>query len=263
MNLHYLRKELLFAAFNTVHFSDAVRLLAHTAEFHLRNRISVLGEGVRTTSVNIRIGDTPHRLHFRTGRAGDLFILYEVLAFSAFQIPRSLLDPASVRTIIDCGANIGVTSLYLAQVYPNARIISIEPQPDNFALLLRNTENVPQIEALHAAVVGTSRPSVAFSTKREGWAGRISEDGGIQVPAITLDEVLRFSLSRVDLLKVDIEGAEAEVFAHGSYLDRVQHVVAELHEPYTCAAFAEAMRRHGLSERQPDAFCIATTAHRA
>jgi hypothetical protein len=77
--------------------------------------------------------------------AGDLFVLYEVLAFNAYHIASSLLLPDDVRIVVDCGANIGITSLFLAARYPRAKILSVEPHPENFALLKANVAAVPRI----------------------------------------------------------------------------------------------------------------------
>jgi FkbM family methyltransferase len=205
----------------------------------------------------------PRTVQLRTGRAGDLFILYEVLAFGAYRIAPELVAPTEVHTIVDCGANIGITALYFANAYPNARILSIEANPQNFALLKQNTEMVSRIEPMHACIVATPQPSVRFTIEGPAWGGHIVERGGIEVPAMTLDEIVAsHGLSSIDLLKVDIEGAEEAVFAHGTYLGCVQHVIVELHGSYGYPAFGAAMLRHGLRARKPGAHCTAITAHR-
>jgi FkbM family methyltransferase len=60
--------------------------------------------------------------------------------------------PDNVRVVVDCGANIGITSLFLAARYPRAKILSIEPHPGNFALLKANVETVPRLLPIRACV---------------------------------------------------------------------------------------------------------------
>ena len=97
-----------------------------------------LGTPVARSPLDLWIDrDRPTTLTLRPF-AGDLFVLYEVLAFNAYHIAPSLLPTDNVRVIVDCGANIGITSLFLAARYPGATILSVEPHPENFALLKAN-----------------------------------------------------------------------------------------------------------------------------
>jgi FkbM family methyltransferase len=217
-----------------------------------------------TLSIGLLIGDQLRLLTLRTGRIGDLFVLYEILAFEAYRIPPSLVAPRSVETIVDCGANIGLTSLYFASVYPRARIYSIEADPVNFAALETNVSSEPRITPIHACVVGRSQTAVAFASQGPAWGRqRVEAGSGPSVPALTLDELLaKFAIGRINLLKLDIEGAEREVLATGNYLDVVDHIVAELHDRYRFSDFERAVQAHGLRARASDSTCGAVTAHR-
>jgi len=141
-----------------------------------------------------------------------------VLAFESYWFAEHKVDPAQVRTIIDCGANIGLSALYFTSRYPKAQIISIEPDPANFTLLCKNTENETRIVPVHAAQVGESRTVVNLRQDRPAWDNRIANATGrsdtVQVPAITIDELVhRFDLDEIDVLKVNIEGEEKDLFA--------------------------------------------------
>jgi hypothetical protein len=97
-----------------------------TVHFHLANR-GYISDTAGAISVRILIGDLVRHLTLRTGRIGDLFILYEVLVFNAYRVSSNLIASDKVQTIIDCGANIGLTSLYFASAYPKARIYTLRP----------------------------------------------------------------------------------------------------------------------------------------
>jgi predicted O-methyltransferase YrrM len=99
-----------------------------------------------------------------------LFVLYEVLAFNAYHIARSLLPTDNMRVVVDCGANIGITSLFLAARYPHAAILSVEPHPENYALLKANVAQVPRILPIRGCVTGTPQSTVALTTDQATWS---------------------------------------------------------------------------------------------
>jgi FkbM family methyltransferase len=140
--------------------------------------------------------------------------------------------------IIDAGANIGLTSIFFANEYPNARIIAIEPEASNFEMLQKNTAPYRNVEIINAALWGENRElnifdpqegHTAFRTKSESPAGAA---GPKKVQGVTLDRLmLELGIDFVDLLKIDIEGAELEVFADPErWIDRVGIIAIELHE---------------------------------
>jgi FkbM family methyltransferase len=209
-------------------------LLYRTARFHLHNGGLLTDATPRELTYDIDIAGETRSLTVRTGAVGDLFVLYEVLSRSPYFIPDSLLDPDSVRTAVDCGANIGIASLYLAGRYPKATIYSIEPHPENFRLLVRNTAQVKRVVPLQACVVGTPGQQMFITTDRPGWGNTTGAEGlGVPVPSITIGKLCdRFSLQTIDLLKVDIEGAERQLFADAKFMRSVRLAVLDLHDGY-------------------------------
>src|SRR5581483_4390740 len=137
--------------------------------------------------------------------------------------------------ILDCGANIGLASLFFKRRFPNARVTAFEADPALFALLDANlsTNGARDVEHYNAAV-WTSRGTVSFrcegtdSGMVESLAGVVDGESRT-VPSIRLRDVL--SGEPVDLLKLDIEGAEDAVLADCEpVLDRVGAIVMDLHE---------------------------------
>jgi FkbM family methyltransferase len=260
-------REMLFALRRTNNLADAGRLIAYTLHFHLANR-GFVRDSLRSFRIDISIGDKRREVTFRAGRIGDMFVLYEVLAFGAYRISSTLIEPREVRTIIDCGANIGMTSLYFASTYPAARIYSVEADPDNFAILKENTQSEERIVPIHRCIVTSTEEVVAFNNHGPAWGRKLTgvtaPSNMIKVPAITLDALItKHNIAQVDLLKLDIEGAEREVLAKGDYLSAVQHVIAELHDGYGFSDFSAAVAKYGLRARPPDRECEMVTAHRS
>ena len=130
-----------------------------------------------------------------------------------------------------------MTALYFVARYPQARIFAIEPNPDNFALHKRNTASEPRITALQACVTPLPRQTVFIETSGPAWGFRTnSAQRGVPVRGVSLAELMDdYGLARIDFLKIDIEGAERDVFAEGEFLTRVSAIVAELHGGYTLA----------------------------
>src|SRR5262249_17742867 len=117
-------REAIFGWRATRTWADEYALLHNTIQFHIRNGFGYPCNSRGTVTIDLWIDrDRPTTLTLRPF-AGDLFILYEVLAFNSYHMASSLLPTDSVRVIIDCGANIGITSLFFAARYPRAKIFS-------------------------------------------------------------------------------------------------------------------------------------------
>jgi FkbM family methyltransferase len=142
------------------------------------------------------------------------------------------------KIIIDCGANIGLSTLYFRRQFPNSVIISIEPELSNFNMLLKNTSNYDKIDCLHAAVwnknskvnvIDNGGGVASFITKEPGEDGNIIE----QITSFTIPEIMsKYSVEFIDLIKMDIEGSEFELFDYNpkEWTGRINMLAVELHE---------------------------------
>ena len=150
--------------------------------------------------------------------------------------------PETAATIVDLGANIGLASLYFAARYPQARILAVEPEAENFALLLRNTAVLGGRVDCRQAAVWLHDGTVRFQTRDDdgqplgAWGARVAADGPSgdgEVPCFRLATLLAMAeFAHVDILKVDIEGAERELFSCGldDCLGRIGLVIVETHD---------------------------------
>ena len=128
----------------------------------------------------------------------------------------------------DCGANIGLSALYFARVYPRARIIAFEPDPAIYPYLRENMalNHVNNARLMHAAVSARAGTMTLYSDGKYGSC--LAEHASSDVtPASPTHEVLCVRLrdyltERVDFLKMSIEGAEWEVLADSE--DRLSQV---------------------------------------
>jgi FkbM family methyltransferase len=138
--------------------------------------------------------------------------------------------------ILDCGANIGVASLFFRKRYPKARITAFEADPSLFALLDANlaANGAQDVERKHLAV-WTAAGTLTFRSEGSD-SGMIASlpgavDGrSVAVPSVRLRDVLEAEPA-IDLLKLDIEGAEDAVLADCEpSLGRVRALIMDLHE---------------------------------
>lgn len=142
--------------------------------------------------------------------------------------------------IIDLGAHVGVATLYFSYIAPNAQIMAVEPNPKTFALLQQNltenfVDNVTAIEAAVATRKGSQRFFMDKTTdqwystsgfEKGAWNHR-QESEEITVATMTLTELITHP---VDLLKMDIEGAETEVLLSTTdALRLINHLILEFH----------------------------------
>jgi FkbM family methyltransferase len=180
-------------------------------------------------------------------RAGtsDIDVFREVFERRELDLEYGYPDPG---LIVDAGAYIGLTTVFLARRFPQATVVAIEPDGSNFELLLRNTRALPNITAIHAALWSESGLDLRLSTSDRKWSTRVGVSGhGPRIRTVTVSDVLEMTgKARLDLLKLDIEGAELEVFAGegGRWLHRTRWILAELHDfirPGCSAAFYGAL----------------------
>lgn len=169
-------------------------------------------------------------------------------------------DVRASDLIIDCGANVGYSSAYLLSRFPDCRVIAIEPDPGNFELMSRNLAPFGDRVQMRRAAVW-SHPArlrlseVPYRGGRE-WARQVREcrDGEeAEVPAVSIGSLLEERKhSRISILKMDIEGAEAVVFSsnYESWIDLVDNIVIELHDDSvfgnSSEVFAKAIAHRGF-----------------
>jgi FkbM family methyltransferase len=168
----------------------------------------------------------------------DLGTFEKVIAYGEYDLP----ELEGIRTIVDAGANIGMASIFFAKRFPGARIIALEPEPSNFELLVRNLAEYPNVVCLRKALwtkrgrVTIFDPGIgtdAFRASGVDGAGAVDDSLGTVECVSILDLLAEYSLSKIDLLKVDIEGAEKEVFESAdAWIDRVDAIVIELHDRF-------------------------------
>jgi len=200
--------------------------------------------GSRRTVYELRVPQWPHPVYLRGGTSSDTVVLYEILVTDEYQ---HIGDLGSPKFIIDGGANIGLASAYLLNRYPAASIVAVEPDAETIEVCRRNLASFAgRVTIVHGAI--WSRGGDLFlEPNHEEWATTVRSARAGEAASIkgsTMPELIALGGGRrLDLLKLDVEGSEREIFGPEAqeWLPSVDNMVIELHGPDCLERFSSAM----------------------
>jgi FkbM family methyltransferase len=191
------------------------------------------------------------KIYLRKGTS-DIAVFTSIFAFNEFEVNIEVPD----GIILDCGANIGVSTVYFAQKYPQALVIALEPNRANFELCQKNTHSLKNVICLNAAIWTHSCELYLQNPQDEDWAFRYEDRQNIEntetkkgekVTAFSVSELIeKYQIKKINLMKIDIEGGEKELFAGDSlkWIDSVDNFIIELHDdilPGCSSAFYKSL----------------------
>jgi FkbM family methyltransferase len=208
-------------------------------------------------TIGLRVPGVSSPIQARWGTS-DISVFHSIFLSGHY---RELSKLQNVQSIVDCGANVGYSAIYLMQWFPFARLVAIEPDPANVDLCRSNLSSFGErVSVLEAAVWPRAAEGLVLDRGHDGgaepWAIRVREADANQksdVAAVTISDVTqRFGFESIDILKVDIEGSERELFRTQTqdWLGRVHNLAIELHDDASRLLFAEAMAPY--SQRHKD-----------
>jgi FkbM family methyltransferase len=180
--------------------------------------------------------------------AGDIDIFFEVFWKLAYSDSR--MNKKTISTVLDLGANIGMATAYFYSRFPGAVFYCVEPDPDSMLLMKNNlAQLVPsdQIQFLTAAAgAADSRGEMVTARYAYNRSVRPNPAKG-EVKILTIASILsHFNLQYIDLLKLDIEGAESDILQDAGWLTRVHFIFIEFH--------SEAGMNNGIARLEEKGF---------
>jgi FkbM family methyltransferase len=224
------------------------RRITRKKKFRLARRLWRLGDRVgalrwlaasltgswKPVRVNIR----GHRIMLRAS-SNDLAIALETLC-GEFDELFDKVPTIKHGLIIDAGGYLGTAAISFAETYPQAMVVTLEPGPENFALLSKNTAPYPNILTLNKALDRDSGV-IELRDRGLGFAGlttidRPDDNPGSEVVAtverVTVSQLLdEFGFSGIDIFKIDIEGGERQLLSGNlSWISNTRAVCIELHD---------------------------------
>ncbi len=253
MNPAFLISELRFSALHGANIRDCWRL----AKNSVRGRLQQSQAPGRIDHVVLKFPNNSLSVALRRGNT-DTAVLMQVFHYGEYNPAQ--IDFGSVRTVVDAGANIGLSSLYFWSRWRPRRILAIEPDESNLWMLRRNlTElNGPVAEIIPAALWRDPVPLVlrrgtsAVSARAE--TSSATSPGDIQVDTITPAMLIeKLGGTDIDVFKIDIEGGELSLFSAsnlGEWVRRVRFFLMECHSHFgfgaSPAVIARALEPHGF-----------------
>ncbi len=183
-------------------------------------------------------GNYPYHIRIRTPAAGIvqpiLYSLHDLLTVNEVFCRHDYFADEKVQVVVDIGSNIGISALYFLTRNQTSRCYLYEPVPRNLARLKTNLAAHEARYVLEPVAVANKCSIVEFGTEPSGRYGGIGLELAetIQVPCVHINTVLEQVLDkeqRIDILKIDTEGAELDIVQaiRREYLERIQRIYFE------------------------------------
>lgn len=194
---------------------------------------------------SISTSQLKHEVHLRPGSV-DNCVFKQIFLKQDLNLP--ILDEILPETVLDLGANIGMSSLYLANRFPNAKIVGVEPDESNGEMYKKNLIHFPNVNFILAPIRGDHK-KVEMKDYGRGESGYVAEESENGIVSITISDILnQFGWKSIDIIKMDIEGSEKSVFEENyeSWLPKTKVLFVELHErknPGCTEAFNNAVNK--------------------
>jgi len=175
----------------------------------------------------------PHPIWLRAGTS-DERVFRDVLLERGYDFD----IPGNPEFILDCGANIGLASIFFMSRFPSAHIVAVEPEDSNFRLLEHNLSYYyPRAECLRNAIWNCNTELSVKNLRSAGkWAFVVGKRESMEegdLTSITIADIMKkYNRDSIDILKVDIEGAELELFSsnYEYWLPKTKAIMIETHD---------------------------------
>jgi FkbM family methyltransferase len=204
--------------------ADAIKLLA----------TSVMLERPSRHRHRVVISERGRSLGFVVDDPSQLEGIKQVFVRREYEIPP---PPGAVDVVVDLGSNIGAAALFFRARFPHARVIAVEPDPVTFEKLALN--GAPQAIEVHQLAVAGEDAERMFHRHPASWGSSLlvaaeapppRGPAPVAVRAARLDSLCdELGLATIDVLKMDIEGAEVEALERFTGADRVRQMLVEVH----------------------------------
>lgn len=204
----------------------------------------------QSATLTIKPRQAMYPVSARLGGSSDMEVFSQIFVIDEYSC---VSDIASPGLIFDLGANVGYSSVYFLTKFPTANVVAVEPDPANFEVCLRNlTPYGHRVKTVCGAVWSScSKLALSRGTFGDGreWASQVREFEGndelLEVEGWDIPSLLNLAKGeQIDLLKVDIEGSEIDLFGPQSlaWLPKVRNICIELHGPRCEEVFFHALK---------------------
>lgn len=229
------------------------KVIDYTSRFGLVNGLKVYLSFKYKKDVSLTIPSIKQPVHLRyLLTRSDLLMFEQVFIRNDYNIK----VPFEPKVILDLGVNVGFASIYFANRFPGATITGLEPNYANYQAALHNTRDYPNINVINGAVWNSVKDLFVVDRGFGEAAFMITEEAEANsqpINGFTIKGLLeKINVANADIIKIDIEGAELEVFQSGyeQWLPNTKIVIVETHDRYrrgTSKAVFEAFGKYDFS----------------
>lgn len=160
----------------------------------------------------------------------DLRTFYQIFVNNEYDIK----FPISPKVIIDGGANIGLFSILMLNKFNDAKVIAIEPDLENYAVLKENLAEYDTSYIENAGIWNKTTKLNVFDKFNSGhWGMVVEENESGNINAISIDSIItKYNIEYIDILKLDIETSEKQLFSknYELWLPKTRIIIIELHD---------------------------------
>ena len=218
--------------------------------YHILHEHRTVTNGVNSLQLPLRLRTARRDTVFCRPHSTDIKVFDEVFN-KRYHLPPN--DIPAPRTILDLGSNIGLTLVSYATQFPRASMLGIELDRGNYELCVRNTDIYRnRCSVLNGAVWSVGGLRLPYGGS-ENWSYGIGIEGetiGTAGTYTIVNLLDHMQWPTVDFMKVDIEGAEKEIFKDGSlWARRVRCLKVEVHSPYSLSECVLDLERAGFRTR--------------
>ncbi|MDB5205617.1 MAG: hypothetical protein JWR72_692 [Flavisolibacter sp.] len=221
----------MFNVYEKLNYEDKKYINLLTLGYLLKKKgkyIQIEKEGLKVNKVLLR------------KQSSDIDVFIQIFVKDEFAGLFSLIDEKQkIKTVIDAGANVGISSVMFDSAFPNISIIAIEPDYDNFSLLSKNLSLNKINSVTEQTGIWNKKARLYFDRSfRDGkeWSITVTEtpNRGPFIESLSINDIVdKYDLKTIDLLKIDIEGSEKQVFLDNDcsldFLNKTRYIAIELH----------------------------------
>ena len=210
-------------------------------KYFIKSRSYRFAMNLRDKSHNIESFSWNNNKIFYRTCSSDMSLIYEILLKSEKKAEYFFPKEIEPKVILDIGGNIGITSIFLSTIFPEATIYSFEPLKENFDLLeknIRNYKNITSVNVGLASKNGSFKVYLSDNPENYGGASIYPDGDGNDIKSFSecnLKNINEFlnenTIDSIDLIKIDTEGAEYEILSclDENLLTNVSWITGELH----------------------------------
>lgn len=200
--------------------------------------------------LRLQLNALPDPVYLRSANS-DFLVFNEIFENEEYTPMRQWNLPADA-TIFDLGGNIGLASVYFGSILPKSRIMVVEPDAENSRLIRQNNQGMIRAGRLRVveAFVAGEDGTAGIDRNARSWAFKMADGAAPdqeQIRCISMPRlIVESGFDHIDLMKCDIEGAEAGLFARcRDWIGQVSHLIVETHTPYRNVDLYQHLREAG------------------